>query len=117
MPLPADGTIVMLAPGQTAQGTVMPGWMQLILKMNTANLADFAILGGPGDNAYVIALNAPQEAGPGTGNPNVQPPAGFYATTISNVYSFTFNWSSGAIFVANMSPTTAGPGQISLRPL
>ncbi|MFL6257216.1 MAG: hypothetical protein ACJ74T_19585 [Pyrinomonadaceae bacterium] len=117
VPLPSDGTAVMLAPGQTAQGTVLPNWMQLILKMNTGNLAVFAILGGPGNNAYVIALNAPQEAGPGTANPTVQPPAGFYATTVSNVYTYQFNWGNVPIFVANMSPTAAGSGQVSLRQL
>lgn len=114
VPLPADGTPVMLAPGQAAQGTTQPVWMQLILQANTGNLATFAIFGGPGDNAYIIALNAPENTGPGTGNP---PPPGYYATTVGNVYTYQFNWGASSVYVANMSSTVAGPGQVSLRQL
>jgi hypothetical protein len=112
--LPPNGTPVNLAPGQAAQGTTPAAWMQLILQINTGNLTTFAIFGGPGGNAYIISLNATESTGPGTGNP---PPLGYYATTVGNVYTYQFNWGGSSVYVANVSGTAAGPGQVSLRQL
>jgi hypothetical protein len=65
----------------------------------------------------MLAVNAKQEAGPGTSSPSVPPPPGYYATTTSNYYTYQFNWGSSVIFVANMSGTTSDPAQVTLRPL
>lgn len=98
-----------LNPGGVAQGTSNPNWMQLGLSTNTGQLVIAAVVGGPpdtsGNNAYAIALNSPSgNTGPGTGTPA---PQGYYATSGGNSYSFEFNWSSSAVYVANMSPSTA----------
>ncbi|MGD0831262.1 MAG: hypothetical protein ABR907_09985 [Terracidiphilus sp.] len=117
--LPPDGTVVQLATLATAQGMALPRWMQLKLTNNTGSLAIFAIIGGPlgapgttdGNNGYVIAVNASANTGPGTG---VAPPAGYYATTIGNYYTFQFNWGSSTIFVAGMSATTSLGATVAL---
>jgi hypothetical protein len=113
--LPPDGTVVQLATLATAQGIALPRYMQLKLTNNTGSLAVFAIIGGPvganGNNGYVIAVNASANTGPGTG---VAPPAGYYATTIGNYYTFQFNWGSSTIFVAGMSATTSLGATVAL---
>lgn len=117
--LPADGTPVPLGSGQAAQGTTPARLMQVILQAESGNMLVFAILGGPpdasGNNAYVIALNATQETGPGTNNP---PPAGYYATTVGAVYTYQLNWGGASIFIVNSaSEAGGGRGVVSLRPL
>lgn len=110
-----------LKPGQMAQGTALPQYMQLVFQSNTSQLAIFVLMGGPPDrtdnNAYMLAVNAQQEAGPGTSNPTATPPPGYYATTTSNYYTYQFNWGSSVIFLANMSSTTSSPAQVTLRQL
>ncbi|MFL6257215.1 MAG: hypothetical protein ACJ74T_19580 [Pyrinomonadaceae bacterium] len=114
-------TSLSMKPGQTAQGDALPQWMQLVFQSNTSQLNIFVLIGGPpdtsGNNALMIAVNAGQEAGPGTKNPNTPPPAGYYATTTQNTYYYQFNWGSDTIFVANMSGLTASPAQVTLRAL
>jgi hypothetical protein len=117
--LPNNGTLVNFTSGQAAQGTALPQYMNLTMSSNTSQLTIFAVIGGPpdgsGNNAYVIAINsASGNTGPGTG---VTPPAGYYATTSGNQYSFQLNWGSSSVFVANMSPATAAVGTLSLYPL
>lgn len=110
-----------LKPGQMAQGTALPQYMQLVFQSNTSQLAIFVLIGGPpdrtGNNAYMLAVNAQQDAGPGTSNPTTPPPPGYYATTTSNYYTYQFNWGSSVIFLTNMSGTTSSPAQITLRAL
>lgn len=114
--LPTDGTLVTLTSGKTAQGTAVPRYLQLVLQATSGDLTIFAIIGGPadntGNNAYVIALNAVANTGPGTGT---NPPAGYYATATGNTYTFQFNWGSSTIFVANESPATAASATVSIR--
>ncbi len=114
VPLPI-GTPIKLSPTAVAQGNSSPNWMQLILTSNTSNLTVLSIIGGPeisGSNAYVIALNSSfGNTGPGTGNPA---PQGYYATAGGNSYSLEFNWSSSAVYVANMSPSTAAQATVQM---
>lgn len=105
-----------LGPGQAAQGTTLPRWMQLIFQAgSTTGPTVFVIIGGPpdgtGNNAYVIALDAAQETGPGT---EQTPPAGYYATTVGSVYTYQLNWGAAPVFVANVS---GGVGSVGLRAL
>ncbi|HTH99755.1 MAG TPA: hypothetical protein VL752_02315 [Acidisoma sp.] len=107
-----------LAPGQTGQSVAAPQWMQLVLQCNAATTAVVALIGGPpdaqGQNGHVFAVNYPTDSGPGTG---VAPPAGYYATTTANTYTFQFNWGGSALFLANLSSTNAYAVTIILRPL
>jgi hypothetical protein len=116
--LPTDGSLVTLTSGKSAQGIAIPRWMQLILQATSGDLTVFAVIGGPadstGNNAYVIALNAVANTGPNTG---VAPPAGYYATTTANTFTFQFNWGSSNVFVANESPSTAAAATVSIRAL
>jgi hypothetical protein len=110
------GSAVSLQPVAVAQGTSNPNWMQLMMTSNTANLTIVAVIGGPpdasGSNAYVFALNSPSgTTGPGTGT---AAPQGYYATVGGNSTSFEFNWGSSAVYVANMSPSTAAPVKVQL---
>jgi hypothetical protein len=94
--------------------------MQLVLQSNTATLCIFGVIGGPqdntGNNGYVIAVNdaVNGNTGPGTGK---TPPEGYYATTTSNTYTFSFNWGSSQVYVVNMSPATASGATVVLRKL
>ena len=110
-----------LKPGQMAQGNALPQYMQLVFQSNSGQLAIFVLIGGPanksGNNAYMLAVNAAQDAGPGTENPGTPPPPGYYATTTSNYYNYQFNWGSSVIFLANMSGTTSSAAQVTLRAL
>jgi hypothetical protein len=112
------GTPVPLVVAQSAQGKANPQWMQLILTCNTATLAIFAFIGGPpdntGNNGYVVAVNAAQNTGPGTG---LNPPPGYYATTTSNAYTYQFNWGSSLVYVVNMSPATGVGATVLMRNL
>lgn len=113
--LPADGSKVTLAaakPGQvvpTADGTALPRYMNLRMTASTGDLTIITVIGGPpdasGNNAYVFGLNF---AGSGTG---------YYQTTSANTITFTFNWGSSSVFVANLSPSTAASATVSLTPL
>ncbi|MBV9762142.1 MAG: hypothetical protein JO340_16380 [Acidobacteriaceae bacterium] len=112
------GSSIQLTQGQLAQGNASPQWMQLLIQSNAATLSIVGVIGGPtdnsGNNGYVIAVNASQNTGPGTG---VNPPAGYYATTTSNSYAYTFNWGSSLVWVGNFSPSTAQPVSITMRAL
>jgi len=118
--LPADGTSVPLAPMACTQGTALPRYMQLIFQEPSGDLAIFVFIGGPadssGNNAYMISVNdsVNGNTGPGTGQP---PPPGYYATSTSNNYIYSFNWGSSTIYVANMSPASSEPASITLRKL
>jgi hypothetical protein len=118
MALKTDGTPLGLATGQSALATALPQFMRLVLSGTSPKLCIFAIIGGPadaiGNNGYVIAVNATANTGPGTG---MTPPAGYYATTTSNIYPFQFNWGSSKIYVVNMSPATSSSAQVTLSTL
>jgi hypothetical protein len=113
------GTPVQLAMRQAVQGTTTPNWMQLEFSSSTSNLEVVAVVGGPqdqsGNNAYVIALNAPGgDTGP---SPLPPPPAGFYATAGGNKYALPFNWGAATVYVVNLSPQTASPVTALLQSL
>jgi hypothetical protein len=113
------GTPIQLAMRQAVQGITTPSWMQLEFSSSTSNLQIVAVVGGPpdqsGNNAYVIALNAPiGDTGPPTQNPA---PAGFYATAASNKYTLPFNWGAAAVYVVDLSPQTAAPVTALLQSL
>jgi hypothetical protein len=115
----AINTPVQLAMRQAVQGLTTPNWMQLEFSSSTSNLEVVAVVGGPqdqsGNNAYVIALNAPSgDTGPPPGNP---PPAGFYATSGGNKYTMQFNWGAAIVYVVNLSPQTATPVTALLQSL
>lgn len=105
------GTPLALNAGVVAQGNASPQWMQLVIQSNAATLGVVGIIGGPqdssGNNGYVIAVNAPSNT----------PGPGYYAETTSNAYTFQFNWGSSLVFVANLSPSTAGLVTVTLRAL
>jgi hypothetical protein len=116
--LEEEADAVPLGTGQAARGATLPRWMQLILQAgppDSSGPSVFAIVGGPpdgsGNNAYVVALNAAQETGPGTGQ---APPAGYYATTVGSVYTYQLNWGGASVFVASVS---GGDGSVGLRAL
>jgi hypothetical protein len=113
--LSENADAVPLGPGRAALGTTVPRWMQLIFQAGTSGAAVFVIIGGPpdasGNNAIVVALNASQETGPGTGQ---TPPAGYHATTVGSVYTYQLNWGTASVFVANAS---GGEGSVGLRTL
>ena len=110
------GTTLAVAPGQTAQGMTSAQWMQLLIQSTAPTLGILGIIGGPpdgtGNNGYVIAVNASANTGPG-GNP---PPAGYYATTTSNSYTFQFNVAT-LLFAANMSALNSSGINLTLRAL
>lgn len=116
--LKTDGTPLGLATSQSATAKALPQYMQLVLSATSGQSCIFAFIGGPpdssGNNGYVVALNAAATTGPGTGVPA---PPGYYATTTANAYAYSFNWASQLIYVVNMSPGTASPAQVALRPL
>ncbi|APR75956.1 Hypothetical protein A7982_01303 [Minicystis rosea] len=118
VPLPTTGSPVALVTGQAAQGTALPQYMNLVMRSPTSQLTIITIIGGPtdpsGNNAYVIALNAAANTGPGTGN---SPPSGYYATTTGNEYAYQLQWGSSTVFVANMSPATAATASVMFYPL
>lgn len=115
--LPMDGTLITLTDGAVAQGNATPSYMQLIVQSTAGTLGIAVVIGGPpdstGNNAYVIAVNAASNTGPGGSTP----PAGYYATTTANTYTMQFNWGSSAVFVANESPSTAGSLSVGVRKL
>ena len=111
------GVPVTLGPGQTTQGAAPAQYLQLVLSAQpTTDI--LALIGGPpdanGNNGYVFAVNYSFDSGPGTG---VAPPAGFYATTTDNSYTFSFNWGGGTVFVANLSSQNAQDPTVVLRAL
>lgn len=112
------GKPVKLSTGQVAQGNALPQYMQLVIQSTSATLGIIAFIGGPqdasGNNGYVVAVNHPTNTGPGTGK---EPPEGYYATTTSNTYTYSFNWGSSLVFTANMSPSTASDVSITMRQL
>ena len=114
-----SGTPVQLAMRQAVQGITTPNWMQLEFSSSTGNQQVVAVVGGPpdqsGNNAYVIALNAPSgDTGPPTGN---TPPDGFYATAAGNRYTMSFSWGAAIVYVVNLSPQTATPVTALLQSL
>ena len=118
LPLPVGGSGQQLAYGQTAQGSALPQYMQLVIQSGSSTTGILGLIGGPpdvnGNNGYVIAVNYPSNSGPGTGVPA---PEGYYATTTSNSYTFQFNWGSSVVFVANLSSLNAAALKVVLRAL
>lgn len=116
--LPVGAAGQNLAYGQTAQGTALPQYMQLVIQSAGVTTGIVGLIGGPadaqGNNGYVIAVNYSSTSGPGTGTPA---PEGYYATTTSNKYVFQLNWGSSAVFVANLSALNAASLNIVLRAL
>ena len=116
--LPVGGAGQNLAYGQTAQGTALPQYMQLVIQSAGGTTGIVGLIGGPPDstrnNGYVIAVNYSITSGPGTGTPA---PEGYYATTTSNKFVFQLNWGSSAVFVANLSALNAASLNIVLRAL
>jgi hypothetical protein len=116
-PLAVGGPAKTLGTTSSAQGATLPAQMQLQISAPSGFLGIFAIVGGPqdpsGNNGYVVAVNAAFTAGPGTSNPGGTPPAGYYATTTGNAYTFSFNWNGGQIYVVNMSASSV-TGQVLL---
>lgn len=114
----AIGDPLLIGFGQVAQGNTSPQFMQLVIQSNAPTLGVIGFIGGPvdssGNNGYVVAVNASQNSGPGTG---VTPPQGYYATTTSNTYTYSFNWQGASMFVANLSPSTAQALSILMRAL
>ncbi len=110
-------TATALSAGQSAAGNASPQWMQLLIQSTAPTLGILGIIGGPpdgtGNNGYVIAVNATANTGPG----GAPPPAGYYATTTSNSFTFQFNWGSHQVFVSNLSPSTAQALSIVMRAL
>jgi hypothetical protein len=117
---PGSPNPVHLVTGQCTQGTALPRYMQLVVQATSGSMAVFAIIGGPldgtGNNAYVITVNdsVNGNTGPNTGR---TPPPGYYATTLSNAYLYSFNWGASNVYVANLSPVTTSGVQVSLRNL
>jgi len=109
--LKANADVMPLGPGQAVQGPTQPRWMQVMLQADTSQPAVFVIIGGPpdatGNNAYVVALNAPQETGAGT---TQTPPTGYFATSAGAVYTYQLNWGATTVFVANVSGAAATVG-------
>ena len=106
------GQTISLGVTQAAQGISAPRSMLLRFTASTGNLSIIGIVGGPttppGDtNAYVIALNAPDAA----------PPPDYYAATMSNSYTFPFNWGSSIVYVANLSPIVAATVSVTMTAL
>lgn len=112
------GTPLQVGFGQVAQGNTSPQFMQLVIQSNSPTLGIAGWIGGPpdgsGTNGYVVAVNAAQNTGPGTG---IAPPQGYYATTTANTYTYSFNWQGAVAFVANLSPSTAQALTFLLRAL
>jgi hypothetical protein len=116
----AQFTPLSLAAGGVASGNTNPQQMQLVIQNTSGTTSVVGIIGGPqtnGVNGYVVAVNAGQTAGPGTSNPSGTPPAGYYATTTGNQYTFSFNWNGGKIFVGNVSSSQATAVTLTLRAL
>jgi hypothetical protein len=111
------GTTLAVGPGATAQGATSAQWMQLVMASIDSSLGVIAVIGGPvdasGNNGYVFGINAAANTGPG-GSP---PPAGYYATTTSNSYTFQFNWGATFLFAANMSALNSSGFNLTLRAL
>jgi hypothetical protein len=116
--LPMDGTVLQLVPfgsktgNVAAQGNAPSQSVVVTLQANSGQLTILAIQ--VGNTAMVVALNAAQEAGPGTENPGTAPPAGYFATTTGNNYQNLWNWGASAVFVVNMSPSTAAAGSVNV---
>lgn len=119
--LPTDGSVIPLAPGETGSTLAVPRFMRLQVTNGTGNVSDLIVIGGPvdasGNNAFVFEVNSAQNTGPGTNGPNAPAPPPFNATTTGNTYVLPFNWGSSTIFIANVSPQTAGPVAVSLQAL
>jgi hypothetical protein len=111
------GTPLTLVAGDVGQGKASPQYMQLIVQSTAATLGVVGFIGGPqdasGNNGYIVTVNDTQNTGPG----GATPPAGYYATTTSNTYTYTFNWGSSLVFVANLSPSTAEDLTVTMRAL
>lgn len=126
-PLPAPGAAVPINVNCTMQGPTPPQWMQLGFQANSSSLCLFAFIGGPpdihGSNAYAVALNSQYgETGP---PPAKAPPAGYYATTGGNNYSFEFNWGTvlyvayfgGGSVMGNIPKDVVTPPTVTLQTL
>lgn len=110
--LTSDGTSLTLGIYACGTANPPPSPAMLSLQANTSKLTIFAIQ--VQNTVWVIALNAAQEAGPNTQNPNTTPPAGYYATTTTNNYQSMWNWGAASVYVVNLSPGTSIPAQVSL---
>ncbi|WP_420130416.1 hypothetical protein [Longimicrobium sp.] len=114
------GSSITLTPGSAAQGTARPQFMTMRIQSTASTVGVLGIIGGKldgtGNNGYVISVNDSQNGntGPNTGK---TPPPGYYATTTNNSYNFQFNWGSSAVFISNLSPSTAENLSITLSAL
>lgn len=119
VPLSED-TPVMLSSLQCAQGRSLPMWIMAVFQTPSDKSSIIALIGGPldvtGNNVYVIGLNAPANTGYGT-DPYVPPPAGYFATTTANAFTYSFNWGVSTVYAVNLSPTTSPQVSIMLRTL
>lgn len=101
--LPVNSSIA-LGVAQAAQGPSKPKPSLLRFQANSGALTIVAIIGGPANppdqnNAYVIALNAPQAV----------PTEGYYAVVAGNSYDFPIKWGAVMVYIANLSPVGAAP--------
>ncbi|MFL6257217.1 MAG: hypothetical protein ACJ74T_19590 [Pyrinomonadaceae bacterium] len=110
--LTSDGTSLTLGIYACGTANPPPSPAMLSLQANTSKLTIFAIQ--VQNTVWVVALNAAQEAGPNTQNPNTAPPAGYYATTTTNNYQSVWNWGGASVYIVNLSPGTSIPAQVSL---
>ncbi|RZL78399.1 MAG: hypothetical protein EOP66_07930 [Sphingomonas sp.] len=106
------GSSIMLGIAQAAQGPSKPKASQLRFQANSGALTIVAVIGGPANppdqnNAYVIALNAPDNL----------PRDGYYAVVTGNTYAMVFNWNAAMVYVANLSPVGAAPVVVTMTPL
>lgn len=109
--LPVGSPGVQLRPGGTAQGTTSGNAMRLNFRLDAGVPAVFGFIGGPvdaqGNNAYAIAINSSfGNTGPGTG---ATAPAGYFATSSGNSWSYVFQWPSSVLYVAYFGAATVVP--------
>lgn len=110
---------VTISTTECVQGTTTANAMRVVLSTpSTTDLTTMAIIAGPpgqdGSNAYVVALNATADTGPGIEAPS--PPPGLHATTKSNTYTFAFSTEIEAeVYVANFSQAGTAAVKVTLE--
>lgn len=102
------GSPITLGVAQAAQGpSKSPSLLRFLA--NSGALTIVAIVGGPANppdqnNAYVIALNAPESL----------PPASYNKIVPGNSYDFKISWDATIVYVANLSPAGAAPVVVTM---